>query len=672
TYVSPLFPSGTVDVYRQGSQGWQVEAQLTSSNPVAGMRFGYSVAIGPDLIVVGSYYPSSLTTFERSGSTWTEVDTMPAWVAHDVGLSNDTLVSAGTVYLRNGSGWQIQQALPTDGQYGLDNAAIDGDLIVSAGTAFSLISPPHAAFFYSRSGDVWTPEGEVALDLSYYPVHVAMSGHTALVSVPSDTTGTTAVRVFDRDDQGVWQDSGVLDPGTDLQGEVPVLIEGDVAFVGSPSDGTAYRFTRSAGVWTRDRHFNDPSYSLCFVAIALSGSNLLAGCPNGVTPSGGIGKADIFSLDSDPPPVVAQFDQGNSFAGEALGNPAVLSGSTLAVGGVQGTFLFDDGASGWERDAFLAFPVNYDSWNAIALDGDTLAAGFRSYAFDGRDAVGVYVGSGSTWTPQAFLEGGGAHSGFGSALALLGDTLIVDEPDVACHVYSRSGSTWSEIAPLQPAESTVGDGFCDALAIDGDTVLVGAPHANTGIETNAGAAYVFVRSNGVWNEQARLVAPLIASNAQFGASVDLRGNTAVVGAVNGDAQTSTRGAAYVYARSGNAWTVQATLQDLVGAVPGDFGYRVGIAGSQDKILVGAPVGAPDRPDDGIVYVFAFDGAAWSASGTIEGAPPFEVPAGDQFGTSISFTGDTFAIGAPNDGISGAVYVGSTAETIFANGFDPPP
>lgn len=490
--------------------------------------------------------------------------------------------------------------------------------------------------------------------------------------------GTSIVRVFDRDDQGVWQDSGILDPGTDLNGELPVAIDGDVASVGWPNTGTAYRFTRSGGVWTRDRHFNDSSDAYCFVALALSGSNLLAGCPGGVTPSGGIGKADIFSLDSDPPPLVAQFDQGNSFAGEGLGYTVAISGSTLAADVVQGSFLFNDGTSGWSSEAVLALPANYGSWNAIALDGNTFAAGYRSYGFDGVDGVGIYVGAGSTWTPQAFLEGDTPHSGFGSALALVGDVLIVNEPAGGgtagiCGVYSRSGSTWSQIATLQPVEGAADDGFCTALSIDGDTLLIGAPGANTGIETDAGAAYVYVRSGAVWTEQARLVAPLVASGAQFGASVAVHGNTAVVGAVNGPPGESTRGAAYVYARTGNTWTVQATLQDLAGSVPGDFGYRVGISGSEDKVLVAAPVGAPDRPNDGIVYAFAFDGTTWSASGTIEGSPPFEPPAGgDQFGMSISFSGDTFAIGAPNDGISGAVYVGSSAETIFANGFDPPP
>lgn len=673
TFVSPFYPSGTIDVYRDGVQGWRLEAQLTPSNPVANMQFGYATAVGPDLIVVGSYYPSYLTTFERSGSTWMLVDTMSASVSHDIGLSGDTLVAGGTVYIRSGTGWQTQQELPPDGFYAPDNAEIDGDLIVSAASAFSDFYPPRAVDFYSRTGSVWTLEGNVPLDSSIYPAHVAISGHTALVGYSSMST-SSFVRVFDRDDQGVWQDGGILDPGTDLTGEIPVAIEGDVALVGWPSTGTAYRFTRSQGVWTRDLHFNDPSYAYCFVAIALSGSNLLAGCPNGVTPSLGIGKADIFSLDSDPPPVVAQFDQGNSFAGEAIGSAVALSGSTLAAQGVQGTFLFNNSASGWSNEALIVIPATYGNSGAIALDGNTFVAGYRSFAFQGFDGVGIYTGSGSTWTPQAFLQGATSFSGFGAAVALLGDTLIIDEPSGTagtCHVYQRAGSTWSATATLQPAESTAGDGLCASLAIDADTLLIGAPNATTGIETNSGAAYVYVRSNGVWTEQARLTAPLVAADAQFGASVAVRGNTAVVGAINGFPGEATRGAAYVYQRTGNTWTAQATLQDLAGTVPGDFGYRVGVSNSEDRALVAAPIGAPDRPNNGIVYVFAFDGAAWSAAGSIEGSPPFEPVSGDEFGQSISFSGDTFAIGAPNDGISGAVYVGSVEETIFADGFDPP-
>lgn len=84
--------------------------------------------------------------------------------------------------------------------------------------------------------------------------------------------------------------------------------------------------------------------------------------------------------------------------------------------------------------------------------------------------------------------------------------------------------------------------FGRAVALSGDTALVGAPRDDDE-GTGAGAAYVFVRSGGVWTEQAKLVASDGVEFASFGTSVALSGDTALVGAPGGD---STGGSAYVF------------------------------------------------------------------------------------------------------------------------------
>lgn len=174
-------------------------------------------------------------------------------------------------------------------------------------------------------------------------------------------------------------------------------------------------------------------------------------------------------------------------------------------------------------------------------------------------------------------------------------------------------------------------------------------------------------------QQTRLTAPLIGVRAGFGISVAVKGNTIVVGSNNDlGPTTSKRGVVNVYRRSGNNWTWQATLTPPGGGTPGDYGYAVAISDTEDRILATAPFDLAHDPYAGVAYSFAFDGATWSPMATIHAAPPFPPSTNDWFGANAAFIGEDYVVGAPFDGVGGAVYVGPTTETIFTDGFDEVP
>src|SRR5262249_27767859 len=157
---------------------WQTETTLMPPDPTPNGNFGWSIALGPDLLVTSFL---SVYTFERQGSSWHEVDEIPSVTPVDqIGLSGDTLVVGNTIYVRSGSGWQVQTTLQADndGEF-FEGAAIDGDRLVVTTTGTGL-ETPHTVYFYSRSGDTWTREGSVALANALAPVHLSISGSTAL------------------------------------------------------------------------------------------------------------------------------------------------------------------------------------------------------------------------------------------------------------------------------------------------------------------------------------------------------------------------------------------------------------------------------------------------------------------------------------------------------------
>ena len=132
-------------------------------------------------------------------------------------------------------------------------------------------------------------------------------------------------------------------------------------------------------------------------------------------------------------------------------------------------------------------------------------------------------------------------------------------------VPAAAAASASQQAKLTAADGAANDYFGLSVAIYGSTAVVGAPYKNTGT-----AAYVFVRSGSAWSQQAELST---ASGGEFGWSVAIYGSTAVVGAHFENSQT---GAAYVFARSGSAWSQQAKLTAANGARADRFGSSVAI------------------------------------------------------------------------------------------------
>ena len=179
------------------------------------------------------------------------------------------------------------------------------------------------------------------------------------------------------------------------------------------------------------------------------------------------------------------------------------------------------------------------------------------------------------------------------AIALLAGVLALamSAATVSVALPSASPPNLMALMAVQQTELTASDGaasdeFGYSVAISGDTALVGALHDTVGSNANQGSAYVFVRSGGSWTQQARLTASDGATNNYFGYSVAISGDTALVGAYYATVSGKVaQGAAYVFVRSGTTWSQQTKLVAPDGAAGDLFGDSVAISG--DTALVGA-------------------------------------------------------------------------------------
>ena len=155
---------------------------------------------------------------------------------------------------------------------------------------------------------------------------------------------------------------------------------------------------------------------------------------------------------------------------------------------------------------------------------------------------------------------------------------------------------WRRQAKLTASDGAVNDLFGQAVSISGDTALIGA----RGVR-NTGSAYVFARDRaGHWSEQAKLIAADGRAGDDFGCSVSLFWDTAVIGACKDDDNGTDSGSAYVFVGDGHGnWVEQTKLTASDGGSRDRFGFSVSVFA--DTAVIGTDKGAA-----GLVYVFVRD------------------------------------------------------------------
>jgi hypothetical protein len=173
----------------------------------------------------------------------------------------------------------------------------------------------------------------------------------------------------------------------------------------------------------------------------------------------------------------------------------------------------------------------------------------------------------------------------------------------SAYVFRFDGSAWTQEQQILASDGAGADTFGASVALSGDTAVVGAPiDQRNGIPL--GSAYIFRSEGSYWIEQAKLTASDAEQGDEFGVSVAIDGDTALIGSGRIDESGERIGGAYVFGRDGIDWTEQARLLGS-GSEGGDhFGRAVAIA---DGIAVIGAHGDDDNgPESGSAYVFDLD------------------------------------------------------------------
>jgi hypothetical protein len=308
---------------------------------------------------------------------------------------------------------------------------------------------------------------------------------------------------------------------------------------------------------------------------------------------------------------------------------------------------------------------------AVSISGDTALIGAR-YDDDSDIDSGsacVFIRTGITWTQQQKLLAADAALGdyFGFSVALSGDTALIGAPydddnglnSGSAYVFIRTGSTWTQQAKLFASAGAHGDNFGWSVSLDVDTAIIGAPK-NDDNGDDSGAVYVFTRTGTTWSQQAKLLASDGDPYDLFGISIALKESTTLIGAPWNVGNGDYSGSAYVFTRSGTIWLQQAKLLASDGGVGDCFGASVSVDG--DTAFIGAWCDADNGQDSGSAYVFTRTGTNWIQQQKLLAS---DGAAGDSFGYSVSLQGDTALVGAPLHDGKGTAYVFTNTGTTWA-------
>lgn len=245
---------------------------------------------------------------------------------------------------------------------------------------------------------------------------------------------------------------------------------------------------------------------------------------------------------------------------------------------------------------------------------------------------------------------------FGYSAAIDGDYVICGAPSDyqsgmlsgSAYIFRRTGTnSWDSGEKILAPDADSSDEFGSSVAISGDYAVVGAPgNDDAGLYSNSGCAYVFHRTGtNSWDSGEKLLAFDAAADDKFGTAVAISGDYVVVGAHRNDCAGSNSGSAYVFRRTGtNSWDSGTKLIPSDGDVDDYFGGAVAISG--DYAVVGAHRNDDAGSNSGSAYVFRRTGTnSWDTGTKINAS---DGAAGDNFGRAVDISGDMVFIGAPED------------------------
>jgi hypothetical protein len=361
-----------------------------------------------------------------------------------------------------------------------------------------------------------------------------------------------------------------------------LAIDGDLAVLGAPFDddlgpwsGSAYVYERVGEQWieTAKLHASDGVTDDRFAfSVAVDQGVIVVGTRYKQDMGYGTGAAYVYEKVGGAWTETQKLLAHDAVNDQFFGNSVAVSGDVIVVGAylddelgyaAGAAYVFERSGASWvETQRLTASDGALDDrfgWD-VAASTDLLLIGAHGADVAGQQSGAAYVfeREGGIWTQRKKLAPGDAKEGarFGYSLDIAGDWAIVGSPfdDAggpgagAAYVWKHKGNTWIEFQKLTAPDAQPDDLFGEQVALK-DNLAIASAWGVDGVGFDSGAAYLFRNTGLLWSEKARLAPTDVAELDNFAKSIDVSGDTVLVGSSQDDDLDDRVGAAYVFSAS---------------------------------------------------------------------------------------------------------------------------
>jgi hypothetical protein len=759
-YANALIGAGAAYIFTRTGVTWTEQQKLIPTGTAArnsNDNFGNSVSISGDTVVIGDvlhdYDANGLNAltdsgaafvFTRFGSSWTQQQKLSGVDINDrfandsfsvsvsiydntiaVGASShnydnngdnpgSSYLGAVFVFTRNGTVWTKQQKLTASlrslSDYFGSQVKIVGDRLATSSrfqdfdsNDANSITDAGAVYLFNRTGNTWTQQQKIVASGTNGRVTTDLFGIDFSLVGDKLVVGSTQ-NDYDINGANLISNAGAVYAFKD---NAPFNYFDDNGTVITASNQSTYTITGRCNLNGQTITLTGFSGTVTNAPVLCNGSSWTAIVDFSSQAEGSFNVtlsyqvAGVTFQTSRPyvkytaAPLLSSINDGVLVTGGTF-SPTTTWSAATSTPGVQ-RYELAIGTTAGATDILAWTNVGYVLSATLPIS-TTLTSGSTYYtSLRAVDVVGntSSVLTGDGWKYSGFIQSQklaavnrevGGNYGYAVAISDDGATMVVgaynDDTDAAganpissagavyVYIWNNTTNQWDfqqKLIANTGATSRVSyDFFGFSVAVSGDTVVVGAyghdyDENGANFLSMAGAAYVFTRSAGVWTQQQKLAAIGVnarVSNDNFGRSVSISGNTLVIGAegqkynADGANNISNAGAAYVYTRNAGVWTQQ---QKIVATgtnarVSSDnFGNSVSLSG--DTLAIGSSCQSYDMNGDnyascaGAAYVFTRNSNVWTQQQKIVATGTNARVSTDKFGNSLSLSGDTLVIGA---------------------------
>ena len=378
----------------------------------------------------------------------------------------------------------------------------------------------------------------------------------------------------------------------------------------------------------------------------------------------------MTTVENEDQKLLSQNPQDNQKFGQSVsisGNYAIVGATHSSVKSNQ-AYIYELSNGTWSAKQILNPTIHSDTDKvgySVSMSGNYAIISAWGYQSN-KGRAHIYELSNGTWTEiqQITASDGYSQAKFSRTVAISGNYAIISQPggtntQGCVYIFELSNGTWTEKQKLKATDSVNGDEFGYSVAINGNYAIVGCRSRSS----FTGSAYIFELSNGNWGtavpgetyrtETQKIAPSELASGDQFGFSVAISGSNALVSSVANDDSGTRTGSAYIFENSNGTWTEKQKLLASDKAGGDNFGHFVSIDGN--NAIIGSRGDSEAGSFTGAAYLFQFSNDTWSETKKFLASDKAER---DFFGSSVAINGSYAFVGSPDEDNSGKTNPGA--------------